>query len=198
MILLRALMADSNHTPVLTLLLSRPYFSPRLRWRGFGGRDRGNRDETHADHCASHSVPSAVGQSKREARQPIAITLCPNCGARIVPTPEELKEWRKAAGLSHREIARRLEISASYVFHLENGTRSPSATLIARYRKFRSVMKLRHGPALVLVGWYLLMPALMAYNTFDASAPLSKWEHSGSYDSAPACERDRKSMIELL
>ncbi len=69
-------------------------------------------------------------------RRTLAIPRCPNCGARIVPTPTELKQWRKAAHLSQREIAAILKISAAYVAYLENGKRSPSAALIQRYRKF--------------------------------------------------------------
>jgi len=30
-------------------------------------------------------------------RRPVALTHCLNCGARIIPTPEELKRWRLAA-----------------------------------------------------------------------------------------------------
>jgi len=57
-------------------------------------------------------------------------------------------------------------------------------------------MNLRHAAALALVGWYLLLPPWVAYDTFDASAPLSKWQHSYSYDSATECESDRSSMID--
>jgi transcriptional regulator with XRE-family HTH domain len=53
-----------------------------------------------------------------------------------MPTPEEMKEWRQLAGLNKREMAARLGISPSYVMYLENGKRSPSASVIARYRKF--------------------------------------------------------------
>ncbi len=69
-------------------------------------------------------------------RQGMRLTHCPNCGARIVPTPKELKQWRLAAGLTQRQIAAGLKITAGHVAYLENGKRSPSATLIARYRKF--------------------------------------------------------------
>jgi transcriptional regulator with XRE-family HTH domain len=69
-------------------------------------------------------------------RRTLAMTHCPNCGARIVPTPKELKQWRKVAGLTQRKIAARLKISAAHVAYLESGKRSPSATVIARYRKF--------------------------------------------------------------
>jgi len=67
----------------------------------------------------------------------LAPTHCPNCGARIVPTPKELKQWRQAADLNQRQMAARLKISAAHVAYLENGKRSASASLIARYRKFR-------------------------------------------------------------
>jgi len=69
-------------------------------------------------------------------RRAIGLTHCPNCGARIVPTPKELKQWRKTAGLSQRQMAAHLKISAAHVNYLENGNRSASASLIARYRKF--------------------------------------------------------------
>jgi len=69
-------------------------------------------------------------------RHAMSLRHCPNCGARIVPTPKELKQWRLAAGLTQRQIAARLKITAGHVAYLENGKRSPSATLIARYRKF--------------------------------------------------------------
>jgi predicted transcriptional regulator len=68
----------------------------------------------------------------------MAMTHCPNCGARIVPKPREMRKWRKAAGLNLHEMARRLEVTASYIFYLEKGTRSPGATVIERYRKFIS------------------------------------------------------------
>jgi len=66
----------------------------------------------------------------------VAMTHCPNCGARIVPAPREMKKWRLDAGLSQREMAKHLQITASYVAYLENGKRSPSATVIGRYWKF--------------------------------------------------------------
>ena len=69
-------------------------------------------------------------------RRTLAITHCPHCGERIVPTPRELKQWRKAADLSQRKIAALLKISVAHVAYLENGKRSPSAALVARYWKF--------------------------------------------------------------
>ena len=58
-----------------------------------------------------------------------------------MPTPKELKQWRVEAGLTQRQLAARLKISAAYVAYLENGKRSPSAALIARYWKFHSELK---------------------------------------------------------
>jgi predicted transcriptional regulator len=71
-----------------------------------------------------------------KSRHPVAMTHCPNCGARIVPPPKEMKRWRLDAGLSQREMAKRLRITASYIAYLESGKRSPSASVIARYWKF--------------------------------------------------------------
>lgn len=36
-------------------------------------------------------------------------------------------------------------------------------------------MKLRHAAALVLVGWYLMMPHLLSDGRADMSVPLSHW-----------------------
>ena len=69
-------------------------------------------------------------------RRALAMTHCPKCGARIVPTPKEFKQWRKAAGLTQRQMAARLKITAAHVAYLEHGKRSPSAALVKRYRKF--------------------------------------------------------------
>jgi transcriptional regulator with XRE-family HTH domain len=73
-----------------------------------------------------------------KTRRTAAIKHCPHCGARIVPTPKEMREWRKAAHLSQREMGARLKISPAYVAYLEGGERLPSASVIQRYWKFRS------------------------------------------------------------
>lgn len=65
-----------------------------------------------------------------------ALTHCPSCQARIIPTPREIKRWRKAAGLTQRQMGARLKITAAHVAYLENGKRSPSAALAKRYQKF--------------------------------------------------------------
>jgi predicted transcriptional regulator len=67
--------------------------------------------------------------------RPVAMTHCPKCGTRIIPTPSEMKRWRLAAGLTQREMGEHLEVDGSYVAYLESGKRSPSATVIARYWK---------------------------------------------------------------
>jgi DNA-binding XRE family transcriptional regulator len=69
-------------------------------------------------------------------RNAAVVAHCPSCGTRIVPTPKEMRRWRLDAGLTQREMARRLKISAAFVAYLEGGKRSPSATVIARYWKF--------------------------------------------------------------
>jgi predicted transcriptional regulator len=53
-----------------------------------------------------------------------------------MPTPRELKLWRQRAGLNQRQVAARLKISAAYIAYLEVGKRSPSQSVIRRYRKF--------------------------------------------------------------
>jgi predicted transcriptional regulator len=55
-----------------------------------------------------------------------------------MPTPKELKLSRKRAGLTQREMADRLGISAAYIAYLEAGKRSPSQSVIRRYWKFIS------------------------------------------------------------
>jgi hypothetical protein len=80
----------------------------------------------------NHTVLEHLGFGVGSAR----IAVSDECGARIVPTPKELKQWRLDARFSRREMGRRLKIAASYVAYLENGKRSPSATVIRRYWKF--------------------------------------------------------------
>jgi predicted transcriptional regulator len=66
----------------------------------------------------------------------IGLTHCANCGARIVPTPKQLRRWRKTAQLTQRQIAEWLKVIAAHVAYLESGKRFPSGAVIARYRKF--------------------------------------------------------------
>ena len=92
-------------------------FVPRIKWRRLASLSR-------SDNSLSMNPD-----------RPVALTQRPKCGARIIPTPSEMKRWRLAAGLTQREMGEHLEIYGSYVAYLESGTRSPSATVIARYWK---------------------------------------------------------------
>jgi len=60
-------------------------------------------------------------------------------------------------------------------------------------------MKPRHAAALALVGWYLLEPPFVRLpnGQYDAliHAPLSKWYHVASLDSARDCEIARQLRI---
>jgi hypothetical protein len=50
-------------------------------------------------------------------------------------------------------------------------------------------MNLRHAAALALVGWYLLVPPILTDQLLvNIDAPISKWEHYQSFDSAQECE----------
>jgi transcriptional regulator with XRE-family HTH domain len=65
---------------------------------------------------------------------------CPSCGARLVPQPAEIKDLRKTAELTQREMAGYLEVKSSHVAYLENGRRFPSGDLILRYRKVERML----------------------------------------------------------
>jgi hypothetical protein len=61
-------------------------------------------------------------------------------------------------------------------------------------------MKLRHTAALVLVGWYLMVPPLTPEGLNDpnatlvnGTAPISQWVIFRAYDSADQCEQERRS-----
>jgi hypothetical protein len=56
-------------------------------------------------------------------------------------------------------------------------------------------MKLLHAVALASVGWYLMVPQSPDVNAFKA--PVSQWNEIGSFDSAVACEKDRKSRLQM-
>jgi hypothetical protein len=46
----------------------------------------------------------------------------------------------------------------------------------------------RHGAALALAGWYLMMPPISG-RTVDPNAPLATWHVFQSFDSVKECER---------
>jgi hypothetical protein len=48
---------------------------------------------------------------------------------------------------------------------------------------------LRHASALVLVGWYLMLPPVNPNNlSVDSDAPIAQWEIGNSFDSASQCD----------
>jgi hypothetical protein len=53
-------------------------------------------------------------------------------------------------------------------------------------------MKPRHAAALVLVGWYLMMPPLSRDQPPGVDAPLSRWTQVGSLDTLEDCDLARK------
>ncbi len=57
-------------------------------------------------------------------------------------------------------------------------------------------MEPRHGAALAIVAWYLMIPPINADNRVDAGAPLSKWRKSVSFESKQECEGSLKDAIE--
>lgn len=49
--------------------------------------------------------------------------------------------------------------------------------------------RIRHGAALTLMGWYLLAPPGGGrLGEIRVDAPLTEWQHIGSFDTANACE----------
>jgi hypothetical protein len=43
-----------------------------------------------------------------------------------------------------------------------------------------------------VVGWYLLTPPVRADYSFNTAAPLKEWYHGGAFDTAAACEQERR------
>ncbi len=70
-------------------------------------------------------------------------------------------------------------------------------------------MKLRHAAALALIvvcacsrktdltdqSWYLIVPPTTGIDSFDTSAPLSKWRISGNFDSVAECTKAQADDI---
>jgi len=48
-------------------------------------------------------------------------------------------------------------------------------------------MKPRHSAALVLVGWYLMVPPMYEHQRIDENVPLSEWKVMDSFDTAAEC-----------
>jgi hypothetical protein len=59
-------------------------------------------------------------------------------------------------------------------------------------------MRIWHGAAIALAGWYLMVPPWSGPNQFDDAAPLKRWKQVGAYDSAGACERDKAHSVDFL
>ncbi len=60
-------------------------------------------------------------------------------------------------------------------------------------------MKPRHAAALALVGWYLMSPLVdQKAAKIVYEAPLTYWEHEGSFDTAAECERKRKENVRWI
>jgi len=64
-------------------------------------------------------------------------------------------------------------------------------------------MNLGHAAALALVGWYLLTPPFYVTNAgvidlIEGNAPMSKWRHIASFDTAPDCEAGRLKNFEKV
>jgi len=57
-------------------------------------------------------------------------------------------------------------------------------------------MQLRHGAALAIVAWYLMIPPIDADNRVDAGAPLPQWRKSVSFDSARECAAALQDAID--
>jgi len=70
---------------------------------------------------------------------------CPDCGARLIPRPKEIRDLRLFARLTQREMANFLGVKSSHVAYLENGRRSPSGDLILRYRKVAQKLLSKKG-----------------------------------------------------
>jgi len=64
-------------------------------------------------------------------------------------------------------------------------------------------MKPRHAAALALVGWYLMVPPRNLHpfvkgDSVDTTAPLSKWIHLASSDSAKECETRKAEYLNTV
>jgi len=59
-------------------------------------------------------------------------------------------------------------------------------------------MKPRHAAALVLCGWYLIVPPFNKSGPL-AGTPLSLWtDHEGSYDTARECDQGKQALLDDL
>jgi hypothetical protein len=66
--------------------------------------------------------------------------------------------------------------------------------LLLKALRYKRRMNPIHAAALALVGWYLMMPFSMPDHEPNTSAPLSRWAHYSSFDSAKECEQAAAQM----
>jgi hypothetical protein len=60
-------------------------------------------------------------------------------------------------------------------------------------------MKLRHAAPPMLVAWCLIMPPIsQSQQSIEKSAPLSRWETIGTYDTAAACTNELAKLTALI
>ena len=59
-------------------------------------------------------------------------------------------------------------------------------------------MKFRHGVALALGGWYLIVPPAGRTARVGLAMPLSQWTTVGSFDSAAKCESGKRKGLPLV
>jgi hypothetical protein len=55
-------------------------------------------------------------------------------------------------------------------------------------------MKPRHAAALVLVGWYLILPPITPDGNVDSGAPLARWKIDAKLDTAAQCKNLRDAL----
>jgi hypothetical protein len=56
-------------------------------------------------------------------------------------------------------------------------------------------MKLRHAAALMLIGWYLMLPPFDRNRERDPSAPISRWTIAERYDALAKCSKAQAQRL---
>jgi hypothetical protein len=72
-------------------------------------------------------------------------------------------------------------------------TSNPNADEPAR-TKLSLLMRTCHAAALMLVGWYLMVPVRFPNPTVNPCLPLSQWTIFESFDTAAKCERKLRRL----
>lgn len=77
-------------------------------------------------------MPVNPSQAVKDARDE---QLCPRCnGSGLVAQGSSLRRLREDAGLTLREVARRMGYSAAYVCDIEHGRRGVTGKLASQYK----------------------------------------------------------------